>query len=382
MARRMLEGVRVLDFTQIVAGPLCTRMLADLGAAVVKIDRIPTGDGPTRSNGPVPSNLGKRSIALDLRRPEAVAVAHALALASDIVVENFAPGVMGRMGLGYEALAKQHERLIYASISGFGQESPRRAYGATAHAEAGLLWVQQQARGEDQPFAPGITVADIVTGMNAFSGVLAALYDREHSGRGQHVDVTLMESQLAMLSAVADGPLNRPQEPWQAFRHPIYQANDGAITLNDGPLYNWPRIAAGLGHPEAGDAPPADPRERIAAWVAALTVDQIAEGMQRSGAPYGIVRSLPEALDDAYFARRGVIVELPDPIDGTVRAVGSPIHLSEAETGPVAPAPLAGEHSRAILREALGFDEGRIEALIEGGAAAQQTASAAAPADV
>src|SRR5690606_29933040 len=149
-------------------------------------DRIPdTSRGPVRGEGSVSANLGKRSIALDLRQPEGVAVARDLATRSDVVVENFRPGALAALGLGYEALSEVQPRLIYASISGFGQtgsDSERRAYGSTGHAESGLLWVQQQAQGGDVPFAPGVTVADIVTGTNAFSAILAALYDRERTG--------------------------------------------------------------------------------------------------------------------------------------------------------------------------------------------------------
>ncbi len=376
MERRILDGVHVLDLTQIVAGPLCTRMLADLGADVIKVERLPQqGRGPVRSAGSVPANLGKRSIALDLKRPEAAAVAHDLAARADVLVENFAPGVLARLGLGYDQLTGANARLIFASISGFGQSGPqssRRAYGATAHAEAGLLWVQQQAHDDGELLAPGITVADIVTGMNAFSAVLAALYDREHTGRGQHIDVTLMESQLSMLSAVADAPLNAPGAAWQAFRHPIYRAQDGAITLNDGPAYNWPRIAAGLGHPEVDGAPPEDARELIAQWAAAMTVDEIGRGMQASGAPYGVVRSMPEVVRDPYFRERGTIVDVPDPLDGRVQAVGSPLHFSDAASGPAGPAPLAGEHTAAVLRDDLGYDAARVEALLSSGAAVDQ----------
>ena len=378
MQRRILDGVRVLDLTQIVAGPLCTRMLADLGADVIKVERLPQRDrGPVRSNGGVPANLGKRSIALDLKRPEAVAVAGDLAARADVLVENFVPGVVARVGLGYDELAGANARLIFASISGFGQSGPqshRRAYGATAHAEAGLLWVQQQAHDDGELLAPGITIADIVTGMNAFSAILAALYDREHTGRGQHIDVTLMESQLAMLSAVADAPLNAPEATWQAFRHPIYHARDGAITINDGLGYNWPRIAAGLGHSEVDGPPPENARELIAQWVSALTVDEIARGMQASGAPYGVVRSMPEVVSDPYFRERGTIVDVADPLEGRVRAVGSSLHFTGAASGPAGPAPLAGEHTAAVLRDELRYDPARVEALLSSGAAVDQPA--------
>jgi len=374
--RRILEGVRVLDLTQVVAGPLCTRMLADLGAEVIKVDRIPdTSRGPVRGEGSVSANLGKRSIALDLRQPDGVAVARDLATRSDVVVENFRPGALAALGLGYDALSEVQPRLIYASISGFGQTGPdseRRAYGSTGHAESGLLWVQQQAQGGEAPFAPGITIADIVTGTNAFSAILAALYDRERTGRGQWIDVTLVESQLAMLYEVSSAPLRDPEAEWRPFRHPIYRAKDGYLTLNDGPPRNWPRIAAGLGHPEYDGAPPPNRAELQREWIAGLTVEEAAAGLRGTNAPYGVVRSMPEALSDPYFEERGMIVEAADPLDGSVRAIGSPLRFSEAASGPSgAPAPLAGEHTRAILED-LGYDGARIEALLASGATAEQ----------
>jgi crotonobetainyl-CoA:carnitine CoA-transferase CaiB-like acyl-CoA transferase len=376
MGRRILEGVRVLDFTQVVAGPLCTRMLADLGAEIVKVDRIPDArGGPVRTNGSVATNLGKRSLALDLSRAEAVEVARELAAGADVVIENFRPGVMDSLGLGWDALSAGHERLIYASISGFGQtgaERERRAYGATAHAEAGLLWVQQQAHDDGEPLAPGITVADIATGQNAFAAILAALYDRLQTGRGQRIDVTLMESQLAMLFEVAHAPLNRPEAEWTPFRHPVYRARDGYITLNPGPPHNWPRIAAGLGHPEVEGPPPENQREVAASWVAERTVAELEDGLRETNAAFGIVRSMPELLAQPYLAQRGMIAEVPDTLDGTVRVIASPLHMSEADTRPAGPAPLAGEHTRALLRELLDYDDGRIEALLSSGATAEQ----------
>ncbi len=382
MARRVLEGIEVLDFTRVVAGPLCTRMLADAGANVLKVDRpTPETDGPMRATGSPAANLGKRSIAVDLSQPDGVAVARDLAARADVIVENFTPGVMARWGLGYEQLSAGRPELIYASISGFGQSGPetdRRAYGAVAHAEAGLLWVQQQAQGAEVPFAPGITVADIVTGMNTFSGILAALYDRQQTGKGQQIDVTLMESQLAMLSEVSTPPLNAtddsdPEAEWRAFRHPVHATKDGHVTINIGSPHNWLRIAHALGHPEVTGDQPADANEQIASWVAPLTLDQVAEAMRAAGAPYGVVRTMPDAVNLPYFEDRGMIAELPDPIVGSLRAISSPIHLSNADTGPTAGPPLAGEHSREVLAD-IGRSAEQIDALIAGGTVSESLA--------
>lgn len=207
--RRILTGVRVLDITQIVAGPYCTRMLADLGADVMKIDPpVPggAGDEPRGSTGPAAQNVGKRSIVLDLKHLEGVRIARELAAAADVVVQNYRPGALAGLGLGYDSLRLVNSRLIYATICGFGQNTScagRGAFGATAHAEAGWLWVQQPAQGGERPFAPGVTVADIAAGMNTCTAIVAALYDPERTGFGQSIDIALMDSQLALLAEAA-----------------------------------------------------------------------------------------------------------------------------------------------------------------------------------
>ena len=382
MARKILEGVRVVDFTRVVAGPYCTRILADMGAAVVKVDAPFEGGGkPVRANGSVQNNLGKRSIAIDLKRPEGAEVARRLIASADVVVENFAPGVMGRLGLGYNEVSATHPGLIYASISGFGQSgsfSHRRAYGATAHAEAGWLWVQQQAQAAPEPFAPGITVADLVTGMTAFSGILAALYDRERTGRGQWVDTTLMDAQLHTLSEVAGPALNgAPIEAWQPFRHPVHRTRDGRhLTINIGEAHNWKRLAAALGH-EGTPMPtgPAAANALAGTWVADLDAADAASRLDAAGAPYGLTMTMHEAAAHPYYAERGMIAEVADPLDGRVRAVDSALFFSDAESTAAGPAPLAGEHTRVILEEC-GYTEKAILALIESGAAQEQATPA------
>jgi CoA:oxalate CoA-transferase len=380
MERRILDGVRVVDITQLIAGPLCGRMLADLGADVIKVDRLPpAGMGPVRSaSAGAALELGKRSIAVDLASEEGLEVARDLIGRADVVLENFRAGAMARLGLAYEQLSVDQPRLIYASISGFGQEgeqAQRRAYGSTAHAEGGLLWLQQQALGGEMPFAPGLTVADIVTGMNAFSGVMAALYDREQTGRGQQIDIALVESQFAMLFESAAPALNGgTPEGWRPFRHPIFAAKDGHVCINPGARV-WAPIAAGLGHagePHPGSLPQF--RETVSEWTAEMTVEEITSGMEAEGAPFGVVRSMNDVVQDPYFAERGTIAEVPDPIDGTMRAISSPLHFSDAATTPTGGPPLAGQQTRQVLSEELEYSADRVEALISGGTVGEQAA--------
>jgi CoA:oxalate CoA-transferase len=374
--RRILEGVTVLDFTRVIAGPYCTRMLADMGANVVKIDAIPESGEITRTAGSPGNNMGKRSITLDLKHPDGIKIARELITRADVVVENFSPGVMDRLGLGYDGLKGDHPRLVFASISGFGQSGThahRRAYGATAHAEAGWLWVQQQAADSEEPFAPGITIADMAAGLSCFSGILAALYDRESTGIGQQVDVSLMDAQLSLLNEVAAAPLNGGSgDDWKPFRHPLHSARDGHLTINIGSPHNWERIAEGLGH--AGTPMPenaAGANALVGTWVSEFTAAEAGARLESVGAPYGVSRSMPEAIQHPYFVERGMIVETDDPIDGSVRAINTPIMFSNAERGPAIGPPLAGGHTRQILGE-LGRSEADIDALIAGGSTSEQ----------
>ena len=376
--RRILEGVNVLDFTRVIAGPYCTRMLADMGANVFKIDAIPESP-TTRTSGSAGNNMGKRSITLDLKHPEGIKIAHELVALADVVVENFSPGVMDRLGLGYDNLKADHHRLVFASISGFGQSGTyahRRAYGATAHAEAGWVWVQQQAAGTGEPFAPGITIADMAAGLSCFSGILAALYDRENTGQGQRVDVSLMDAQLSILNEVAAAPLSGVGvDDWKPFRHPLHVAKDGHLTINIGGARNWERIAEGLGH--SGVTMPESPDEAnalVGAWVREHTAADAAAGLEAAGAPYGVSKSMPDAVDHPYFAERGMIVETEDPLDGSLRAINTPIVFSGAGRGATFGPPLAGQHTRPILGE-LGRTEAEIDALI----AAEVTSDGADP---
>ncbi len=378
MERRALAGVRVLDVTQIIAGPLCSRALADMGADVVRIDRPPARNGraapgPDAAGGTL--HLGKRSVVLDLKHPDGLAAARELACWADVLVQNLRPGVMEGLGLGYAALAALNPRLIYVSISGFGAGGPasaRPAFGATAHAEAGFLWVEQQAHGEDEPRAPGHQIADTLAGMNAFAGVLAALYDRDRTGRGQHVDVSLMDSQLSMLASMYNDYLNKPAgSAWQPFRHPIHRTRDGGhFTINIGTQGNWQRIAAAFGRPALPlPQPPAAANLQVGAWMAAVTADEAEQALAAAGVAYGRVLDVDAALAHPHTAARGMVTGVTGADGGTVRAMRSAIFLSELENQPLGPAPQPGAHTAEVLRGALGYDEGRIQALLADGAA-------------
>ena len=360
----------MLDLTQIVAGPVCTRMLADLGADVVKVDQ--PADDPfvrRRTAGPAGQNVGKRSIILDLKCEAGLNVARSLLADADVLVENYRPGALASLGLGYSDAAAINPRLIYTTISGFGSDTSfagRGAYGATAHAEAGWLWVQQQAQGGPEPFAPGVTVADLATGMNACTAILAALYDREKTGAGQFINVTLMDSQLAVLAEAAAPALSG--EPFVPFRHGLQRTSDGFVAVNAGSPRNWRRLAETVGADEAATRDGKAVERAVGEWTESHTTAEAAAALAAAGAPYGVVHTLQEALDHPYFTERGMVAELPDPLRGTTRVIDSPMRFSQAEVGPVSGAPLAGEHTATILAE-LGLDAAQIAELLRSGAA-------------
>ena len=374
----MFEDLFVVDFTRVVAGPYCTRMLADLGAQVIKIDALPEGLGEfkdsisvedaarLRSAGGISNNLGKRSLSINLKDPDSADVINRLLAQADIVVENFKPGVMESLGIGPNTCLAVNPRLIYAGLSGFGQDSSRRAFGATAHAESGWLWVQQQSASTDEVFAPGVTVADLVTGSNAFSGILAALYAREKTGFGQIVDVSLMDSQFQMLNSVMEPILNGGSEDdFKPVRHPLYKSRDGKmISINTVNERNWDRIAQGIG--ESNTQMPTSPKasdDLIRTWVANLSSEDLAARMDAFGAPYGITLTAHEAASHVHFQDRQMIADVADPITKSIRAVDSPLFFSAMQSEATEPAPLIGQHTKSILKE-IGVPGEEIEELI------------------
>lgn len=369
--RRILEGILVIDLTHLVAGPVCTRMLADFGADVISINRMP-GSRAERPPRVEQTAAGKRSLAIDLKTQRGLEIARDLVRHADVMVENQRPGSLEALGLDYPTLSKTNPGLVYAAISGFGADDPRAAFGATAHAEAGFLWLQQQAVGAGEPFAPGLQVADIVTGMNAFSGILAALYDRERTGRGQLVDVSLMDSQFAMLGEVAGHFLNASPETWKVFRHPIHRSRDGRhFTINVAWQHNWARLARALGHPEMQDARPEAPDPLIAEWIAELDADDIARRLEAEGAPYGLVLDMEHAVQHPHFEARGMITDVPTPDGSVQRIVRNPIFFSEADASPAGPARPTASSTAEVLMSRLGYSIEQVHELVERGIVAQ-----------
>jgi len=384
-----LDGVRVLDLSRVMSGPHCTRMLVDLGADVIKVEP-PEGD-LTRFSYPrvnsiatyfTQQNCGKRNLSLDLRRPEAVELVAGLAERVDVMVENFRPGVMDRMGLGWEAMAARNPRLVYASITGYGHTGPwvsRRAYAPVVHAESGITWEQGKARGG----GPGAFRNDVLDHGDAYAaleclaGVLAALFQRERTGHGQWVEVSMAETMLAVNEHVhwhlrpdADAPVvdvpsfapgDFPVLPTADGRTIVvsgHPASNGAFegycrVIGRDDLLNDPTLATvaqRLGRVDEIVA-------AMAAWAATQSdFDAIEAAFAAEGFAIGVMRTVREIADTPWATARGAVVAVDDRGGGQVRIPNSPWHFSDADSGVRGAPAYRGEHNRDVLAELLGLD--------------------------
>jgi CoA:oxalate CoA-transferase len=386
---RPLDGLRVLDFSRVLAGPHCGRALADLGADVIKVEP-PVGD-LTRYATPrrhsmsfyfAQQNAGKRNVSLDLTRPEATDLLLRLAATSDVMLENFRPGVMGRLGLGYGAVAAVNPRLVYASITGYGQDGPwaaRRAYAVVIHAEMGMTRGSLDHRGGDvnEPFSH----ADVYAGLECLAGILAALYQREGTGRGQHVDVAMAGALLRAnehvqyeLSDVDPGPEPGSLSPGGA---PIFTTAEGhQVTIAGDPVatHSFGLYCRLLDRPELAEDPRfvdavarrAHRAELIAelqAWVGAFDdLEALETACARLRMAVGVVRTVAEAAESPWAAHRGAIVEVADRGGGTIRIPEAAWRFSGAEAGVAGDPAWRGEHNREVFTE-LGLDDAELDRL-------------------
>ncbi len=384
---RPLDGVFVLDFSRVLAGPYCTMQLADLGARVVKIEQPGKGDD-TRAWGPpfvgtesayfLSVNRNKESLALDLKHERARPILDALLARADVVVENFRPRTMERLGLGYDGVAARHPRIVYCSISGFGQTGPRWAeagYDAMMQAEGGLMSITGAAGGP--PFRLGVAIGDIATGMFAVQGILAALFAREKTGRGQRVDIAMLDAVTALLTYQASSVFATGGTPERmGNRHPsiapydTFAAADGDFVLSVGNDDQFRRLSEVLGRPWLA----ADPRfttnanrvanhvalrEELSPLLSARTRTDLVQALTAAGVPSGAVRTITEALADPQLAAREMIVPLEHLTAGPIRVLGTPLKLSDTPADVRTPPPALGQHNAAILAElGLTLDEG------------------------
>ena len=390
-----LQGVTVLDLTRVLSGPYCTMLLADMGARVIKVERPGRGDD-TRAWGPpfvagesayfLSINRNKESVTLDFKQQDGRALLDRLIARADVLVENFRPGTMRRLGLDYEALAAQHPRLIYASISGFGQNGPKRdrpGYDAVVQAEGGLMSVTGSADGP--PFRLGVAIADLVSGLLAAQGITLALYARERTGRGQHVDVGMLDGVAALLSyqagiffATGEAP------PRMGNRHPTivpyetFETSDGEFVLAVGNDDQFRRFCgvAGLAAVAADERFATNPgrvlhyatlRPQLAAALRRRTRAEWIDALTAAGVPCGSVRDVKEVLTDPHLEARRMIEYVEHAAAGTIRVLGVPIKLSETPGRIRTAPPTLGEHTERVLCEDAGATAADVERLRRSG---------------
>jgi formyl-CoA transferase/CoA:oxalate CoA-transferase len=390
-----LDGITILDLTRVLSGPYCTMLLADMGARVIKIEQ-PNGGDDTRGWGPpfvhgestyfLSINRNKESVTLDFKKPEGRAILDKLVARADVVVENFRPGVLKKLGLDYESLAGAHPRLIHCSISGFGQNGPRSqepGYDAVIQAEGGLMSITGAADGP--PYRVGVAVADIVSGIFAAHGIALALFARERTGRGQRVDIGMLDSIVAVLTyqagiyfATGDAPGRLGNRHPNIVPYESFTASDADLVVAVGNDGLFRRFCSAIGV----EALAADPRfttnagrvshyealrPAIASQLATQPRDHWMERLSAAGVPCGAVRDLDQVFTDPQLLARQMIATLEHQTAGTIRTTGIPIKLSET-SGTVRSAPPAlGQHTDAVLTSDLGVGAAEIAALRAGG---------------
>ena len=389
-----LAGLRVLEITQIMSGPTCGLLLADMGADVIKIEKIPGGDDARGYRDPqvggvsapfMMMNRNKRGLALNLKSPKGRTLLLKMVKNADVLVENFRGGTMDKLGLGYEALKAENPGLIYCAITGYGRSGPyadKGGFDLIAQGFAGLMSVTGEAG--RPPAKSGNAVSDMNAGILAALGILAAYIHKLKTGEGQVVDTSLSDAALQQTywhAAVWFATQRSPEPtgsahiltaPYQAF-----EASDGWINIGGANQTNWERICDVLGHPEwRTDARFATNSDRMAhlgvlvdlmnAVVRTRTREQWQAAFDAAGVPAGPVHTIGEALSHPQTLARGMVVEVEHPQAGATRAIGCPIHFSASPDRSSTPAPLLGQHTREVLRE---FDlpETEIDALVAEG---------------
>jgi crotonobetainyl-CoA:carnitine CoA-transferase CaiB-like acyl-CoA transferase len=399
---QILDGIRVLDLTRVLAGPWATQLLADLGAEVIKIERPGKGDD-TRQWGPpflkdrdgrdtadaayyLACNRGKKSLTLDIARPEGRALARALAMKSDVLVENFKVGDLARHGLDYASLSRDHPRLVYCSITGFGQAGPysdRPGYDFMVQGLGGLMSVtgERDDLPGGGPQKVGVAVSDLFTGMYSANAILAALMHREKTGEGQNIDMALLDVQVAMLANLSStyfvsgvAPRRMGNAHQNIVPYHVFRAADDFFIVAVGNDSQFAKLCEVVGHPEwIGDPRFATNPERVRHrdLLVGLISERLRErtardwlaALEPSGVPCGPINDLSQVFADPQVRHRGMEVRAPHPTAGQVRMVANPIKFSATPiTHEVAP-PLLGQHTAEVLSGVLGVGEAEIARL-------------------
>jgi crotonobetainyl-CoA:carnitine CoA-transferase CaiB-like acyl-CoA transferase len=397
----LLDGIRVIDLTRVVAGPCCTRTLADLGAEVIKIEP-PDGDLLRRgvpkvggvAVGYAQQNAGKKHLSIDLTRPEGQALVLALVREADVFVENYRPGVAARLGLGIDAVRAERPDIVYCSISGYGQTGPsaqRRAYAPVIHAELGLIDLNARERGTD-PLPEAVSHADFAVGAQAATGILAALVHRLRTGEGQHLDVSMAETMLAVNEWTAvevNGGFGDEISPFRPGKAALIRFPDGTWIQVPGNPTTWifgvaralgredELAARGWSSPAATQGRETEIQTLMQSWAAEFPDREAFEAaLSAARIPLGEVRPLAGIADEAWAMARGAFVEVPQG-EGTIRIPRSPFRLSSGAAGPRAGAGRRGEDNRSVLKTHLGRTDAEIDALQAAGVLSEESPLAA-----
>ena len=382
----LLDGVRVLDLSALIAGPSCGKFLADHGALVIKLERFPDGDIARRSfsniapgRGPMflQQNAGKKSICLDLKHAQGQRAVLDMLPRIDVVIEAFTPGVMDRLGLGFAALRAVNPGIILCSVSGFGQTGPnagRPGYAHIGHAMTGWLALQFLHRDpQEAPRGPGIAIGDTTAGLTAFGAVCAALFRRERSGRGEHIDIALFDSlfgsnDLSLQAALMSDKVD-------VWYHPVHKTRDGYVTANVGPDFRaWQNVCLAMARPElledarfsseaSVEANKDAAASIVAEWLSQLTSAEAEERLTKAHVACGIVKTIHEAVRQPQVEARGLVVNVEDPVLGSMGVINSAFRYANARCGVRGPAPRLGEHNASVLSELAGYSEAQIESL-------------------
>jgi len=369
---KSFDGLRVLDFSTTIAGPHCTRMLADMGAEVIKIEsaegetmrtRPPVRNGCSTAFGQL--NVGKESLVLDLKSPDAIDIIRRLVAETDVLVENFRPGVMRRLKLDYGSLHELNPKLIYCSISGYGQTGPSAelpAYAPVIHAASGYDMAHLAYQpGRTRPDYCGIYLADVLTGVYAFGAISAALYQRCGSQQGQHIDVSMLESMLSLTL----NELQWSQFPVKPSQRPLFgpvETADSYVMLAVASEKTFQSLMAVIGHPEWISDPRfarySDRRDNwaelmngVEAWSRTLPTEQCLVELNSHGVPCSAYRTVAEALNDPQIAHRGALSEVSDG-GGTFKVLNLPFRMSGATVSAAKRMATLGEHTLALLKQA------------------------------
>ena len=389
-----LAGIRVVDLTRVLAGPFCAMALGDMGAEVIKIEEPGKGDD-TRGWPPFAGgeatyfmavNRSKKSLTLNLKAPEGQAILRGLIARADVVLENFRPGTMERLGFGYDKLRKTNPRLVYCSISGFGESGPeasRPGYDLIVQGESGVMDLTGFADGP--PVKVGNSIADLVAGLSAAHGITLALLSRARSGKGQKVEIGMLDQMAALLTYQAGlywngggRPARRGNAHPSIVPYEVYQAKDAYLTLGVANNSLFDRFCGAIGRPElAKDARFDSEAKRVTnrdtlnpilnAELGTRPAAEWLERCDRAGVPAGKIKTVAEVCESEHLKARGMVVSLPHPKAGTVTMMGVPIRLWDTPgTATVAP-PLLGQHTEEILTGLLRYPRARVAALRSAG---------------